>query len=42
MGVVYAYLIMKDLRTYASIPAKAKEATAQALRDLDMEELITE
>ena len=42
MAMVYAYLIIKGLRTFKQVPAKLKDAVKQALIDLEMGHLATE
>ena len=42
MAMVYAYLIIKGLRTFKQVPAKLKDAVKQALTDLDAGHLATE
>ena len=40
MAVIYATLIVKGKRTFASVPAILKEAVRQILIDLELEELL--
>ena len=40
MAVIYATLIVKGKRTFASVPAILKEQVRQILIDLELEELI--
>lgn len=40
MAVIYATLIVKGKRTFASVPAILKEQVRQMLIDLELEELI--
>lgn len=42
MAMVYAYLIIKGLRTFKQVPAKLKEAVKQALIELDAGHLAAE
>lgn len=42
MAVIYAALIMKGKRTFASIPPTVKEKVREILIDVEMEELIKE
>ena len=42
MAVIYVALIVKDKRTYASVPAVLKEQVKEILIDLELEDLITE
>ena len=42
MAVVYATLIIKDLRTFSSVPARIKEQVREVLIALDLEELTRE
>lgn len=42
MAEIYAALIVKDLRTYNSVPVKLKPQVKQVLIDLGLEDLITE
>lgn len=40
MAVIYATLIVKGKRTFASVPSILKEAVRQILIDLELEELL--
>lgn len=40
MAVIYATLIVKGKRTFASVPAILKESVRQILIDLELEELL--
>ena len=42
MAVIYAALIVKGKRTFASVPETIKEKVRELLIDLELEELITE
>ena len=42
MAVIYATLIVKGKRTFASVPRVLKDAVREILIDLELEELITE
>lgn len=42
MAMVYAYLIIRGLRTYESVPSGLKEQVKQALIDMECEHLIPE
>lgn len=42
MAVIYATLIVKGKRTYASVPEIIKQEVKEILQDLELEELVTE
>lgn len=42
MAIIYATLIVKGKRTFASVPRILKEAVREILIDLELEDLITE
>lgn len=42
MVEIYVALIIKNKRTYASVPAKLKPQVKQILIDLGLEDLVTE
>ena len=42
MAVIYATLIVKGKRTYASVPAVLKEEVKEILIELELPELVTE
>ena len=42
MAVIYVALIIKGLRTYASVPGKLKPKVKELLEELELSDLITE
>lgn len=42
MAVIYATLIVKGKRTYASVPGVLKAQVKEILIDLELEDLVTE
>lgn len=42
MAIVYAMLIIKDKKTFSSVPAKLKDQVKEILTDMDVPELATE
>lgn len=42
MAVIYVALIIKGLRTYASVPEKLKPQVKELLEQLDLGKLVTE
>lgn len=42
MAIIYVALIVKGLRTYASVPEKLKPQVKELLEQLDLGELVTE
>lgn len=42
MAVIYVALIVKGLRTYASVPDKLKPKVKELLEQLELSDLITE
>lgn len=42
MAIVYAMLIIKDKKTFSSVPTKLKDQVKEILTDMDVPELTTE
>ncbi len=42
MAIVYALLIIKDKKTFSTVPPKLKDQVREILTDMDVPELATE